>query len=81
VKSLRFLDPEKLMRPSPKLLSSTKVAPMEAVFRNTHDSLVSEIWHRAEQNFTKRNFKEALSYYQYFKKYQRSRPNRDAWNE
>jgi tetratricopeptide (TPR) repeat protein len=54
-----------------KIIELNKVAPMEAVFRNTHDSLVSEIWHRAEQNFTKRNFKEALSYYQYFKKYQR----------
>lgn len=53
-----------------KIILLHKTAPMEAVFRSTHDSLVNEISHRAEQNFTNRNFKEALHYYQYFKKYQ-----------
>lgn len=53
-----------------KIIELNKIAPMEAVFRNTHDSLVNEIKHRAEQNFTNRNFKEALYYFQYFKKYQ-----------
>jgi tetratricopeptide (TPR) repeat protein len=53
-----------------KIIELNKIAPMEAVFRSTHDSLVNEIWHRAEQNFGSRNFKEALYYYQYFKKYQ-----------
>lgn len=53
-----------------QIISLNKTAPMENVFQETHDSLVSEIKQRAEQNFTNRNFKEALSYYQYFKKYQ-----------
>jgi tetratricopeptide (TPR) repeat protein len=46
-----------------------KTAPMD-VFRNTHDSLVNEIGHMANQNFASRNFKQALYYYQFFKKYQ-----------
>lgn len=53
-----------------QIIVLNKTTPLEAVFRNTHDSLVSEISNRAEQNFKNRNFKEALSYYQYFKKYQ-----------
>lgn len=53
-----------------QIIELNKTAPMEAVFRNTHDSLVREIGRMAEQNFTKRNFKEALYYFQYFKKYQ-----------
>lgn len=53
-----------------RIIELNKTAPMEAVFRSTHDSLVNEIKHRAEKNFTNRNFKEALYYYQYFKKYQ-----------
>ena len=53
-----------------RIIALNKTAPMEVVFQTTHDSLVNEIRHRAEQNFTSRNFKEALYYYQYFKKYQ-----------
>lgn len=53
-----------------QIILLNKTAPMEAVFRNTHDSLVQEIGRMAEQSFMKRNFREALQYYQYFKKYQ-----------
>lgn len=44
--------------------------PMEHVFRNAHDSLVNEIGEMADENFTRRNFKNALYYYQFYKKYQ-----------
>lgn len=53
-----------------QIIVLNKTAPMEAVFRNTHDSLVNEIQRRAVENFNSRNFREALYYYQYFKKYQ-----------
>lgn len=44
--------------------------PMEPVFRNAHDSLVNEISRMATENFNKRYFKNALYYYQLYKKYQ-----------
>ncbi len=53
-----------------KIISLNQNAPMEIVFRDTHDSLVNEIRRTADQHFQNRNFKEALTYYQYFKKYQ-----------
>jgi tetratricopeptide (TPR) repeat protein len=53
-----------------KIIELNKTAPMEVVFQSTHDSLVKEIKHRADQYFIHRDFKQALYYYQYFKKYQ-----------
>lgn len=47
-----------------------RTTPLEAVFRDTHDSLINEIRYRADNNFVNRNFREALQYYEYFKKYQ-----------
>ena len=53
-----------------KIISLNKMAPMEEVFRDTHDSLIQEIGRMAEVNFTSRNFERALYYLQSFKKYQ-----------
>jgi tetratricopeptide (TPR) repeat protein len=53
-----------------QIITLNQSAPMEAVFRDTHDSLVNEIGHRAGMHFTRREYKDALYYYQYFKKYQ-----------
>lgn len=53
-----------------RILELTKTAPLEDVFRSTHDSLVNTLKLSADKSFANRNFKEALQYYQYFKKYQ-----------
>lgn len=53
-----------------RIMLLNKTTPMESVFRITQDSLVLEIERMAEESFSKRNFEQALYYFQYFKKYQ-----------
>lgn len=53
-----------------KIIGLHRDFPMENVFRNAHDSLVNEINRMADENFEKRYFKNALYYYQIYKKYQ-----------
>lgn len=52
-----------------KIIVLNKNSPMEVVFQKAHDSLINEIGLLAERDYTNRNFKRALYFYQYLKKY------------